>query len=568
MGVLLQAFYQLGSDGVPIPPAGGLTRQWWDHLAAQAADFSRAGFTAIWLPPVTKGASGKASVGYDVFDDYDLGAKNQQGTVATRYGTREQLTRCVAMMRANGLDVYADLVENQRGGGGGPGGFTFRYADADGVVGGGRFPKDPDDFHPNVPEDPNVPGPDFSFGSDLSPINGGHPPGSLAGRLIDSADWLTRSLDLQGYRIDDAKGQSSDFLLRFLNSKSMAGKFAVAEYFDGNVPKVQDWIFRMMHGRPAAFDFSLRFTLANMCDSRPFNMAMLDHTGLVGSSPFQAVTFVENHDTDRSEPIVQNKMLAYAYVLTSEGYPCVFYKDYSTDALCYGLKPQIDKLIVVHEHIADGDTLQRFKDFDVFAYERTGGARLLVGLNNNPDNASTITVFTGFGANVELHDYVEHGAVVRTDGAGRATITIPRNKNGGGYVCYSRPGIGPAAPSPKHPVTQMFEGAQDLDIKPATPGETVQIARVFCEAGTPIRGVLNFDERDFSPSTRLTLELLGPSGRSLGTRAFGRGEQGGSLDGVAAATGFHAFVIQAIDTPDTNLKPRYELEASYQAPQT
>jgi hypothetical protein len=34
--------------------------------AAQAADFSQAGFTAIWLPPVTKGASGKASVGYDV----------------------------------------------------------------------------------------------------------------------------------------------------------------------------------------------------------------------------------------------------------------------------------------------------------------------------------------------------------------------------------------------------------------------------------------------------------------------------------------------------------------------
>jgi alpha-amylase len=150
-----------------------------------------------------------------VFDDYDLGSKNQKGTVATRYGSRRELTRCVAMMRANGLDVYADLVENQRGGGNGPGGFAFRYADADGAVGGGRFSKDPDDFHPNVPQDPNVPGPDFSFGTDLAPINGG-PPGSLAERLIDSADWLTRSLDLQGYRIDDAKGQSSDFLLRFL----------------------------------------------------------------------------------------------------------------------------------------------------------------------------------------------------------------------------------------------------------------------------------------------------------------------------------------------------------------
>jgi alpha-amylase len=567
MGVLLQGFYQLGTNGVPLPPEGGLTGSWWDHLAAQAASFSRAGFTAIWLPPVTKGASGKASVGYDVFDDYDLGSKNQMGSIATRYGTREQLTRCVAMMRANGLDVYVDIVENQRGGGSGPGGFTFRYADADGVVGGGRFPKEPDDFHPNVPQDPNVPGPDFSFGSDLAPINGGHPRGSLAGRLIDSADWLTRSLDLQGYRIDDAKGQSSDFLLRFLNSKSMAGKFAVAEYFDGNVPKVQDWIFRQMQGRATAFDFALRFTLANMCDSGPFNMAMLDHAGLVGSTPFQAVTFVENHDTDRSEPVFQNKMLAYAYILTSEGYPCVFYKDYSTDEFCFGLKPGIDKLLFVHEHIADGDTLQRFKDFDVFAYERLGGAHLLVGLNNSTD-ARTITVFTGFGANVGLHDYVGHGADVRTNGVGQATIRIPPNTNGSGYVCYSRPGLGRAAPSRKHGVTQMFEGAQDLDIRPATPGEAVEIARVFCEEGTPIRGALNFDERDFAPSTRLTLELLDSSGTRLGARAFAKGDQGRSVDAVAGASGFHVFVILANDTPESNRKPRYELTANYQAPQT
>jgi alpha-amylase len=419
-----------------------------------------------------------------------------------------------------------------------------------------------------VPEDPNVPGPDFSFGADLAPINGGRPRGSVADRLIDSADWLTRSLDLQGYRIDDVKGQSSDFVRRFLNSKSMAGKFAVGEYFDGNVPRVQDWIFRQLQGRASAFDFSLRFTLANMCDSRPFNMAMLDHAGLAGSNPFQAVTFVENHDTDRSEPITQNKMLAYAYILTSEGYPCVFYKDYSTDQFCYRLKPEIDKLLFVHEHIAEGATLQRFMDFDVFAYERLGGTHLLVGLNNNPNAARTIAVFTGFGANVELRDYVGHGANVRTDGAGRATITIPPNINGSGYVCYSRPGLAAATGSQKHRVTQMFEGAQDLDIKPATPGKAVQIARVFCAMGTPIRAVLTFDDQNFSASTRLTLELFDATGSKLGGRAFAKGEQGQSIDAVASITGFPVFIISANETPEANHNPRYELNLSYQAPQT
>jgi alpha-amylase len=79
---------------------------------AQANVLREAGFTAIWLRPVTKGARGKASVGYDVFDDCDIGSKNQKGAMQTRDGNREELIRCVAMMRASGLDVYADPVES------------------------------------------------------------------------------------------------------------------------------------------------------------------------------------------------------------------------------------------------------------------------------------------------------------------------------------------------------------------------------------------------------------------------------------------------------------------------
>lgn len=35
----------------------------------------------------------------------------------------------------------------------------------------------------------------------------------------------------------------------------------------------------------------------------------------------------------------------------------VFYKDYSTDPFCFGLKPGIDKLIFIHERTAEGETL-------------------------------------------------------------------------------------------------------------------------------------------------------------------------------------------------------------------
>ena len=108
MSVLLQGFF----FGVESASA----TDWWDHLAGQAQDLRKVGFSAIWLPPPYKGASGGVSNGYDPFDDYDLGSKDQRVTVPTHYGTREQLQRCAAMMRANGIDVYVDLVENQRDG--------------------------------------------------------------------------------------------------------------------------------------------------------------------------------------------------------------------------------------------------------------------------------------------------------------------------------------------------------------------------------------------------------------------------------------------------------------------
>jgi len=130
MGVLLQAFF-FGPEnvhGVPSPLDGDQKiPSWWDHLAGQAHAFRQSGFTAVWLPPALKGASGSLSSGYDLFDDYDPGSKNQKGTTPTRYGSREQLERCVAIMRANGIDVYADLVENHRDGDDGH--FNFQYVE-------------------------------------------------------------------------------------------------------------------------------------------------------------------------------------------------------------------------------------------------------------------------------------------------------------------------------------------------------------------------------------------------------------------------------------------------------
>jgi hypothetical protein len=85
----------------------------WDELAEKMPELAEAGYGAIWLPPPTKG-SGGLSVGYDCWDPFDLGSKDQRGSVRTRYGTEEDLLRLVRIAHRFGLRVYVDNIMNHR----------------------------------------------------------------------------------------------------------------------------------------------------------------------------------------------------------------------------------------------------------------------------------------------------------------------------------------------------------------------------------------------------------------------------------------------------------------------
>ncbi len=86
----------------------------WNQITQKMPEIAEAGYDSLWLPNPAKGNSGAYSIGYDQFDPFDLGGTNQQGTVATKYGTQDQLIQMVQTAHRFGLRVYFDNVMNHR----------------------------------------------------------------------------------------------------------------------------------------------------------------------------------------------------------------------------------------------------------------------------------------------------------------------------------------------------------------------------------------------------------------------------------------------------------------------
>jgi len=88
----------------------------WRELARRAPELAAAGFTSLWLPPCIKGSGGQNDVGYGAYDLFDLGEFDQKGTIATKYGTKDELLAAIAAAQRAGLAVYADVVFNHKDG--------------------------------------------------------------------------------------------------------------------------------------------------------------------------------------------------------------------------------------------------------------------------------------------------------------------------------------------------------------------------------------------------------------------------------------------------------------------
>ena len=172
------------------------------------------------------------------------------------------------------------------------------------------------------------------FGNDLNSYST-----TVQTRMEDWGEWLVNEMNFDGFRLDFVRGFQTSYVADWVNNLPLdngSQRFIVGEYW-GPSYRIRDWVNSV--GSQGAdvdgFDFDLKFTLTQMANGNQssYDMRWLNNAGLIrggflgGTS---SVTFVDNHDTGKEHDkwVYQDWKMPYAYTLTHEGKPCVFYSHY------------------------------------------------------------------------------------------------------------------------------------------------------------------------------------------------------------------------------------------------
>jgi alpha-amylase len=326
-GVIFQAFHaHLSNDGTH-----------WELLRSTAPELAAAGFTAVWLPPPTKGCNGINDTGYGVYDRFDLGEFDQCGTRRTKYGTRSQLHAAIEAIQAAGMQVYADCGLS-------------------------------------------APGDDPTAIADLK----------------HWGSWFLEATAVDGLRFDVAKQPAAGFYKDWLRHIRPADRslFAVANYWTEEIARLHQFI-QTTEGNCSLFDVPLHYGFHRASRANGYyDMRRIFDGTLMQQQPSLAVTFVENHETQplqALESVVEPwfKPIAYALILLrQEGYPCVFAADYygthywdknGWDKECEIWMPRhrwlIDKFLYARQHFAHGKQYDYFDHFNVIGWTCLGDAQ-------------------------------------------------------------------------------------------------------------------------------------------------------------------------------------------------
>ncbi len=349
----------------------------WDDAKNDAAHLADIGITAVWLPPASKSTSGGYSVGYDLYDLFDLGEFDQKGSIRTKYGTREQYISAIKALHEAGLQVIVDIVLNHKGGGDELEKVMAVKVNADNrnefisepmeieAFTKFTFPGRNKKYSDFIWTHQCFTGVDYAYNLDERGIfNLLHEHGDDLEEMIDDekgnydflmyddiefrnravreelsrwAKWYYDTVQFDGVRLDALKHINPQFYNEWLSRlRNDTGKeiFAVGEYWaPGFLPLLLKYI-EATQGNMSLFDSSLHHNFHNASNAgKDYDMRKIFDETLVRINPALAVTVVDNHDTQPLQALeapVEHwfKPIAYALILLrQEGYPCIFLPD-------------------------------------------------------------------------------------------------------------------------------------------------------------------------------------------------------------------------------------------------
>ena len=392
---------------------------WWKRCAAKAPRLRNLGITQVWLPPAYKGTS-QADVGYGVYDLYDLGEFDQKGTVRTKYGTREEYLEAIQAFHESGIQVFADIVLNHRMGGDATE-TVLAVEDSpenrNEQIGGERqvkvwsrftFPGRNGQYSRFTWNHTHFTGTDWDentksgdgiyrfagkcWGPDVDPEKGNFD--YLMGMNVDMKnpevfretekwlEWYVRETGVDGLRLDAVKHIRFSAYRQLLSDvREQTGLVlpAVGEYWSGD-PERLKYYLDCVDNRMSLFDVALHYKFYNA--SHASGGGCLGHIfdgTLMAERPGNAVTFVDNHDTQHGQSLqsfVEDwfKPLAYAMILLRrDGVPCVFYSDYyGNPAQNRPMVPNLGKLIRLRSRYAYGEQADWLEGPGIIGWVRRG----------------------------------------------------------------------------------------------------------------------------------------------------------------------------------------------------
>lgn len=301
----------------------------WKVLEKQA-DELKGYIDLVWLPQSGKCLETTQVMGYMPYYYF-----NQNSS----FGSEAELRSLITKFKAAGIGAIADVVINHRNT---DGWYTFPAETYKGVTyqmqstdickndDGGTTATQAATDGVSLSQN-NDEGTDFGGCRDID-----HKSENVQKVIKAYLKYLKDDLGYTGFRYDMVKGFDGSHVADYNDATGV--EYSVGEYWDGN-DKIESWINRT-NKKSAAFDFQFRYNVrdavngaANGKITTSSDWSKLNsNDNLMHDANYRryAVTFVENHDTqkrsesEQNDPLRKDTIAANAYMLAMPGTPCIF----------------------------------------------------------------------------------------------------------------------------------------------------------------------------------------------------------------------------------------------------